>query len=286
MKMTAHRSPEKLRSNLWTYDTLKELGESEKASQWLSRMEAFKLAGINFGGLIGAWLAVRVSITAPMWAYTVPAMLTGVLALTLKEPPLYSTHPRYLAVLREGARFFLSHPLLRQISMEAAITNALAWGVIWLYQPKLASVRVTIAYFGIAQAMVCLGEILFLSRAGALERRLGSKERVLALSTDAAGIAFIALGAATFLPLVLIAMIAAFSFSLPRVAIYSAWINEHIPSDKRATVLSFASMCRTLGIVFISPITGWAADHSLNGTLMGLGALLVIITFTARRRSR
>ena len=259
------------------YDSLKEIGESETAGKWLSRMEAFKLAGINFGGLIGAWLASHFSITTPMFAYIVPALICGVVALTLKEPPVYSKHPRYLTVLREGARFFFEHPLLRWISIESAITNGLAWAIIWLYQPKLGSIRVPIAYFGLAQSAVCIGEILFLSVAGKLERRLGSKNRLIVISTLLAGVAFIGFGATTALPLVVITMIAAFSFSLPRIALYNAWLNEHIPSEQRATVLSFSSMCRTLGIVICNPIAGRAADWNLNGTLVGVGILLIVV---------
>ena len=265
------------------YDSLKELGESEKAGQWISRMEAFKLAGINFGGLLGAWLATKFQITTPMLAYVLPALAVSVVAMTLREPPVYSQHPRYLTVLREGAKFFLTHPVLRSISIESAITNAIAWGIIWLYQPKLASVGVSIAYYGVAQAAVCLGEILFLSRAGNLERRFGSKQFVIAASTIVAGAAFVVLGYSTWLPLVLVAMVAAFSFSLPRIALYTALLNEHIPSDKRATVLSFSSMCRTLGIVFVNPVTGWAADRSLSATLAALGIALVVLGFVAKR---
>ncbi len=52
-------------------------------------------------------------------------------------------------------------------------------------------------------------------------------------------------------------------------------MNRHIPSDKRATVLSATSMCRTLAIVAVNPLIGLLADWSVANTMIILGAGLI-----------
>lgn len=270
------------------YDSLKECGRADLAGKWLSRLEAFKLGGINAGGLLGAFFASHWSLTTPMMLYAIPALLAGLLALTLHEPPIHAEKQgrRYHHLLRDGARYFVQHPFLLWLSLDLAITNALAWAIIWLYQPKLAQAGVPIGAFGLAQAAVCLAQILYLHRSRGLEQWLGSKERLLTVSTIIAGAAFMTLGATSWLPLVLLGIVAAFAFSLPRVAIYSSLLNDQIPSDKRATVLSFSSMCRTLAIVLVNPLCGWMAEWSVDGCLTILGVLLCALCVFPRRKVR
>ncbi|MBI4805694.1 MAG: hypothetical protein HY795_10725 [Desulfovibrio sp.] len=77
-------------------------------------------------------------------------------------------------------------------------------------------------------------------------------------------------------------IVAAFTLGLPRTALFSAYMNKHIPSDKRATVLSFASMVRTLSIVVANPFIGLVADRSLTVALAGMGAAMVLVTAFSR----
>ncbi|HLM43287.1 MAG TPA: hypothetical protein VK458_05440, partial [Myxococcaceae bacterium] len=69
---------------------------------------------------------------------------------------------------------------------------------------------------------------------------------------------------------------------LPRIPLFSAYINHHIPSEQRATVLSFVSMVRTFAIVLINPLIGVLAEWSLSWTMAILG--LGLIAFAAGSR--
>jgi predicted MFS family arabinose efflux permease len=104
----------------------------------------------------------------------------------------------------------------------------------------------------------------------------------LLFSTVLAGVAMLALGFVRSVPLVVPLIVIAFAFSLPRIAIYTAQFNALIPSDKRATVLSFASMVRTFGIVLFNPLTGLMADRSLTLALGVIGGLLCLVPWFSR----
>ena len=271
------------------FDTLKAADRESSAARVLGRLEACKLVGINLGTLTGAWIAAAWGVTAPMKVYSLPAVGVGLLSLALMEAPTGGTRPTrtsYLKVLMEGGRYFLTHPVLRLLSLDLAVTNALAWAIIWLFQPVLQACGMPLQYFGMVHAGACLAQILFLSQVDRLVAMAGSRRRLLVVSTVVAGTAMLLLAWIRWLPLVVPLIFLAFAFSLPRVTIYTAHFNTLIPSDKRATVLSCASMVRTLAIVVVSPMVGWTADRSVGIALGIVGTLLCLIPLGSRVEER
>lgn len=271
------------------YDGLQAAGRStEEGPKVLARLEAWKLGGINVGLLIGSAIAAKWGVTAPMRAYAIPALLVFFISLFLYENNgAHGTKQKtsYLEILREGGLYFVNHPDLRRWSWEMAITNALAWSIIWLCQPVLLAGGMTLAWLGVVQAVACFAEILYLTNVSTLERWCGSKERLINVSALITGAAMLLLTITSNLVVTIPLLIFAFAFGLTRVAVYGALLNAEIPSDKRATVLSYVSMWRTLGIVILNPLVGWLADWSLAGVLGMLGTGLVLLAWVMNRQS-
>lgn len=271
------------------YDSLKADGDESAAVRVLGRLEACKLIGINLGTLAGSWIAATWGLTAPMRAYALPALAVFGLSLFLREAPTgaaTATRKRYLRLLADGGRFFWSHAALRRLSLELAVTNALAWAIIWLYQPLLQRSGMALKWFGVIHAAACLAQVGFLSQVERLTQLCGSRRRLLLASTVAAGAAMVLLAWIRWLPALVPLLLVAFACSLPRVAIYTAQFNTLIPSAERATVLSFGSMIRTLAIVVLNPLTGLMADHSLALALAVLGGLLIVLPWFSRADDR
>lgn len=267
------------------YDSLKADGLQALAGAVIGRMEAFKLGGIITATILGGFVAARFGLRAPMLATAVPAALAMVLALTLREPAqsaIEGERRSYLQILREGGRRFARHPVIRLLAVEAAITNALAWGIIWLFQPLLRRALVPLQAFGVVHALGCLAQIAFLSGIPALEQWAGSRRRLILLATLASGAAFLGLAATTSWPLVVAGIVAGMAFSLPRVPLFNAAINQHVDSFERATVLSFCAMVRTLAIVVMNPLTGLVAQRSLDAALLMMGASLIVLALASR----
>ncbi len=267
------------------YDSLKAAGRQSAAAAVIGRMEAFKLGGIVAATIVGGFIAARFGLQAPMRATAIPAALATLLALTLLEPPgpLRPDENRsYLRILREGGRQFARHPTIRLLAIEAAVTNALAWGIIWLFQPLLRRAGVPLQAFGVVHALGCVAQIAFLSGVPLLERWAGSKQRLIFAATLLSGLSFLGLAATRWWPLVSLGIVAGMAFSLPRVPLFSAAINHHVASSERATVLSFCSMIRTLGIVVMNPVTGFVAERSLDAALLLMGGGLVALALLSR----
>jgi Major Facilitator Superfamily. len=271
------------------YDSLKAAGRESDAKRTLAAMESFKLGGIVVATVVGGFIAGAFGYDAPMRFYVLPALAAFALACTLKEPPTREAgapRPGYAAILREGGRFFAASPVLVLLTAELAFSNALAWGLIWLFQPLLAGAGLPVAYYGVVHAAACGGQIVFLSNVERLEGLVGSKRRLLVYSTLIAGGAYVLLGLVDTLAAVAVLIVAGLTFSLPRIPIFSAYMNRYIPSDKRATVLSLTSMCRTLAIVVINPLIGLLADWSVAYTMMILGAALMTVGLFSRIEQR
>jgi MFS family permease len=267
------------------YDSLKADGRQALAAAVIGRMEAFKLGGIITATILGGFIAGRFGLRAPMLATAVPAALAMGLALTLREPAAEAkagSSRSYLQVLREGGRQFARHPVIRLLAIEAAVTNALAWGIIWLFQPLLRRAFVPIQAFGVVHALGCVAQIAFLSSIPALEHWAGSRRRLILLATLGSGCAFLSLSTTTSWPLVVAGIVAGMAFSLPRVPLFNAAINHHVESSERATVLSFCSMVRTFAIVVMNPVTGLVAERSLDAALLMMGASLIVVALVSR----
>lgn len=271
------------------YDSLKATSEESKAKQTLAAMESFKLGGIILATIVGGFIAECYGYDAPMRFYALPALAAFVLACTLKEPPFREVgvaRPGYMTILREGGRFFTKSPVLLLLTAELSFTNALAWGLIWLFQPLMAGAGLPVGYYGVVHAAACGGQILFLNNVGRLEGLLGSKRALLVAATLVAGGAFVILGLTANLAAVAVLIVVGFSFSLPRIPIFNSYMNQYIPSDKRATVLSLTSMCRTFAIVVVNPVIGLLADWSVAYTMIFLGAGLIAVGFFSRIEER
>jgi predicted MFS family arabinose efflux permease len=268
------------------YDSLDAAGEAHRAPRAIARAESMKLAGIVAGALLGSVLAVRYGVRWTFAAQALPMAAASALAWTLREAPVHRgpARPRYLDVLRGGLRHFAGHPALRALAFDLVSIGALAWLVIWLYQPLLRAAGVPLAAFGSVHVGLSLGQIAWLAQQGRLERALGSRRRVLVSMALAAGASFVGLGLVRA-PFAVIALsIAAASFGLARTPLLTASMNPHIPSAQRATVLSVVSGLRTLGIMLGNALASAAVGVSLHGTALAIGVAIVVLALLSRAR--
>ena len=265
------------------YDSLKALGREREAARLIARMEAFKLGGIVAATVLGGFVAATWGLRAPMLVTCVPMALAALVALGLVEPPGGAGGRRsYLSILREGGRVFLRQPAVRRLAVEAALTNAVAWAIIWLFQPLLQRASLPLSAFGVVHALGCLAQIAFLSAVPALERACGSRRLLLRVTTLAGAGCFALLAATTAWPLVGLGIVAGMTFGLTRVPLFSAAVNHHVASGERATVLSFCGMVRQAAIVVLNPLTGWLAERSLPGALLAMAGAFVLAAWLSR----
>lgn len=271
------------------YDTLDQLGQRADAKRVYARLESCKLGGIIIGAVLGGFIAGSLGLRAPMLLGAVPAVLGGFVALSLVEPGGMTgrrTAQSYAQLLRGGIRYFAGHPSLRVLALDMIGSASMAWLIIWLYQPQLERVGVGIALFGVVHAGMCVGQILLLSNIERIEAWVGSKRRYLFLSAVVPGLAYVCLAAADGVAGVVAAILVASAVGLSRPVLFTGYMNTHIPSAQRATVLSTVSMLRTLAVALINPVAGWLVDWGMRPALLILGIAAIALALVTRLEER
>jgi MFS family permease len=269
------------------YDSLVATDRTGEAKRAIARLESAKLLGIVLGALGGAALTQWLPLRGIVALQAVPAALAVLCTLGLAEPP---THERasgshsLLRVAREGLGLVLASPALRRLAFDLVSVGALAFLVIWLYQPLLEAAGVPISAFGPVHVALALGQIAVLQAQGRLEDVLGSRRALLFACALAAGLGWLALGFARSPWAVASLVVLVGSFGLARGPLFGASLHRHIPSERRATALSGISMLRTLAIVIANGAAGLGARSSLRGTALGVGVALIVLAFAAGAR--
>ncbi len=267
------------------YDSLKKTNETSKSKKIFAKMESMGLAGIMIASPIGSIIAVYFGLKAPMLFMSIPAFAAFLIGLTLKEPKITTKKiesKKYLDVLKEGIGYFYNHKILKILAIDKIVIHSIAFMMIWLYQPMLMQVGVGIMYFGIINSIMLLVEITLMNNYVYFEKILGSKKKLIFMTSLLTGIMFIVGGISSYIPLILTAIILGGGFGLSRQPLFASYMNKHIPSSKRATVISSISMLERFALMILYPIVGLMVDWSLNNTLIILGIIAVVFSFISK----
>lgn len=258
------------------YDSLKSAGLEEEGKAALGRLNSCQISGIAVAAPLGGLIASEWGLAAPMVAGAVPFSLAFLVALTLREPPGEpQERKRYWDTLTRGVRYFVSHPPLRRLAWDAVSVWALSFMTIWLFQPRLRELGVPMAYFGFVTAAATLIQVAILSNVSAVERLFGGPRRYLALSALAPGLGYLVLYFAGrplwAAPLFVLVP----AIGLSRLIVASNYMNRHVGSGMRATVLSSVGMSKQLMTGLLYPLVGWGAERSLPATFGVLGVAVL-----------
>jgi len=270
------------------YDSLKVTKQEKLSKRILGRYGSVEMLGVMVGAPIGSLIAATLGLRWTMLLMSIPFSLAFLIALSLKEPIIRKTKEgvKYLETLTKGVRYFYSHKVLRILTFDGISIAVLAFLIIWTYQLLLLDLKLDIMYFGAVTAMLTGLQAVIMSNFGLLEKIVGSRKNYLTISAIIPGAGFILLGFSknVVLSIILILLIAGFGIS--RYILVSNYMNKHIKSNIRATVLSAASMLESLGLAIMYPLVGLLAEWSLNYTFIIIGVLIIFATVVSRVEER
>lgn len=95
-------------------------------------------------------------------------------------------------------------------------------------------------------------------------------------SASISGIGFVLLGINTSVVLAIIAIFIVAGFGLSRFVLVSNYMQKHIESHNRATVISVVAATRKIMAAITYPVVGLLVEWSLNYFLIILGCALII----------
>ncbi|MBU1092367.1 MFS transporter [Patescibacteria group bacterium] len=268
----------------FTYDTLKIIGRAKESKKIFARIGSVKLAGLMISAPLGSLIAAYIGIRETMLFMAFPLIIAFFISLTFLEPK--TDHKieskRYLHTLKNGVKYFHQNKILKILALDFIVIQSIAYFMLWAYQPMLKIAGVKIVYFGIVHAGFALMQILFMNNYERLEKLLGNKKRLIFYSAFITGLMFIMGGLTNVVYLIIPAILIAGGLGLGRRELFESYLNKHIPSERRATILSTVSMINKFILVVISPLVGMLIDWSLGVALIILGLIAVGFSFISR----
>jgi MFS family permease len=260
------------------YDSLKCVRRERSSKEVLGRFHSCEVIGIMISAPVGSIIAHYFGLRSTMVVTVVPLLLAILIAVGLREPPRRLRERRgYLAVVKDGVRYFGSHRVLKTLTFDKVSIGALAFMLIWTIQPLLQELNVPLFFFGFVMAGLAGVQVPVLNSFHRLERFVGSKRRYILLSAVVAGIAFVGLGLNSYIPLTIVLSLIIAGFGLTRFVLFNNYLNKHIESHHRATVLSTVSMFDRLLRAAMYPFMGLLVEWSLRNTLMLIGAAIIVL---------
>jgi MFS family permease len=252
------------------------------------------LVGAVGGGVIAQATSLGVPFLVRVGALVVMTVVAAAFMRDLGFTPDRGASPREAVrtVLRASVRHGLGHRPVRWLMLAAPFVSGVGFYAFYAMQPYLLELYGDDdAYVigGLAAAIVAgsgiVGGLLASRLRSAVARRTTAIILATAVSAGAlAGLAFTSSLVAALVLLVVWGLVDAAADPVRR-----AYLNDLIPSQQRATVLSFDSLMGSAGGVVVQPALGRAADLSGYGASYAVGALIQLVAvpfLVASRRER
>ena len=253
----------------WLVDALKASGFEGKLESVFAKGEVVEGIAMLTGSVAGGYLAQVTSLGVP---YIVRAAVLGtsfVLAFLLMRDVGFTPRRsgnvvgQVKTILRGAIKHGLGNPPVRWVMLAAPFADGVAIFAFYAMQPYLLELygnKEAYGVAGLAAAVLAGAQIaggLLVPQAGRLFRRR-TTVLLVAMALSTAILALIGLFPRFWIAVVLLVLWGLmFAMVTP---IRQAYLNGLIPSEQRATVLSFDSLLGSSGGVVAQPLLGRAAD--------------------------
>ena len=266
-----------------TWETLEALGTPGRYGRVLGRQRFLANLAEGAASVAGAALAV-VCMRLPLLVEALLYAATLPVALTLVEPggcrggPRARPHQGPLRLLRETLGLDAG---LRTLLVFAAFLGVGTLAMAWYTQPWLKLAGFPLATFGVLWAVLRVGSGL----SSLIAHRVRDWFGPVGTAWLLVGMIVLGyLGAAVWCTPWAFGFLLLFAWARGvGLVVFSEAVNQRIPSDRRATVLSCQSLIARVMFAPVSPLLGWFADAwglsvalTLCGLVFGVGASLLL----------
>lgn len=246
-------------SSAFIYDTLAALGKEDKFKKIFGTISAVNYLVWGIAALAGGYLASIYGLRFTLWATAAPVALSCIIPFIFVEPYVHKPSERnYLSHMREAIGFSLSHPKVKLFIIYSMILSGVGSVVYLFYQPYFQLIKIDIFYFGIIFFLMNIVAAIGSKFAHNIEKMLGEKTTLyFMLIISVISLLFISKLLIPFAVVFCIIMFFISGFSEP---VLEDYINKHIQTYHRATILSLKNLAGDLFFSILSPILGYLAD--------------------------
>lgn len=269
------------------YDSLKELGEEEKYKKIWGELAFVMSISQGLAVLLGGILADIKFLYAYIFGMLIQ-IVALIISFNFSEPHIDNQKSKkekkqeekqnkkekiFINQLITSINVLKDRRIVLYIIMFSALVGSLQTTVFFYSQKYFSDLSYSKTSIAIICAIGSLIEAVSSKYAYKFEKRLKIKGTLICLST--ANILALA-GLAFFKKLSIVFFLLTFFTGGLAFTIFSDYINSRIPSEYRATILSFDSLCFSLFMICVFPVFGLLAEHIGFSITFGVIAILYI----------
>lgn len=267
----------------WIVDSLKYKGSSENISKIFARGMQASQVGLILGSLTGAYIG-SIDIALPWAASSIFCMMLAIICMRIMKEEYEISKKRKISEIRDiavnGIKYSIKNKDIMYIVMFGALVifSSKALDVQWTLVFK-NTYSLDIKYLG----WIFVGFSIFMMIGAQasiyLMKRIENDRKTIILSQ---GITALGIMIASMMLGIIPVMTGIFIQEIGRGAMFplrQSYLNKEgrIPSDKRATILSFDSMVLSLGGIIGLIVSGHLADtYSISFAWMVSGTVLLL----------
>jgi MFS family permease len=265
--------------NALIYDSLKVMGREAEFQKIEGKARSFALYAQAIGSIIAGFV-YEVNVNFPFLISALFMVVTIVISLRFKEPPIEGKVGKYginyIDQIKESGKFILSHEKIKAIIIFTMMFFIFYRTAFFYYQPYMEAVNIPVRYFGIIFFIFNITAAFASKRSHWIMEK--TKPKTLTFMALLMIVSFVLLGVAKV-------WFGVFAILFQQIArgiyrpVTTKYLNKHIPSDKRATVLSFQSLACNMSVAIAFPLMGILKDNKNIFTAhMVLGIAMIILT--------
>ncbi|MBI5668663.1 MAG: MFS transporter [Chloroflexi bacterium] len=253
----------------WLVDALRFTGFTGSLDTVFARGQSIGGVAMLVGSVSGGLVAQATSLGVPYLLRAGVLGLTFVVAFVFMKDlgftPQRGQRPLQTMqqLLTTSVNLGLRNPSLRWVMLAAPFTVGVSFYAFYAMQPYLLQLYGDSAAYGVAglaAAIVAGAQIAGGLAVPYLRRLFRRRTSVLLLSVVVGGLFLAGIGLTTSFPLAVLFLVVWALMFAAQMPVRQAYMNALIPSQQRATVLSFDSLLGSSGGVVIQPALGRVAD--------------------------
>ncbi|MBU3191607.1 MFS transporter [Clostridium bowmanii] len=265
--------------NALIYDSLKVMGREKEFQSIEGKARSFALYAQAVGSIIAGFV-YEVNKNLPFLISVVFMLVTIIITLRFKDPPIEGKVGKYginyMEQIKESGKFIISHEKIKAVIIFTMMFFIFYRTAFFYYQPYMEAVKIPVRYFGIIFFVFNITAAFASKRSHWIMDK--TKPKTLTFMAVLMIISFVLMGVTKV-------WFGVFAILFQQVArgiyrpVTTKYLNKHIPSDKRATVLSFQSLACNLSVAIAFPLMGVLKDHEdIFTTHMVMGIAMIILT--------
>jgi MFS family permease len=259
------------------YDSLKSVKREGEYKKVEGMAFYYQQMAMGIGALCGGFLA-EVNIAFPVGLQIITGIFALLISLSFEEPKQYkeSEDRNYFLHIKKAVKFSFNHPKVRLFILYSVFMLAIMTVNHRFFQPYLVDLGLSLSYIGIIYFVWLVIGGFSAMFAHKIESKVGEFYSLLIVPVFL-GIHLIFISQFIIYASIIVIFLGEFTWGFTKPLIKD-YINKHVASSYRATILSLEGFVRSLLLVMIAPFFGYMADiYSITVTLLIQGMFALVV---------